>query len=269
LRTGRRSCSRPWGSDPDRALDDATVRIPEGLLVTMRNARSVTVLTGSGISAESGVPTFREAQTGLWARFNPEELATPEAYKRDPRLVWEWYSWRRELVNNAAPNPGHVALAELERNVPSFALITQNVDGLHRQAGSQNVVELHGNIRRSKCSREEVLVEPREDDAGIPPSCPRCGAFLRPDVVWFGEMLPSNALAEAFDAARTCDLFLSVGTSSLVQPAASLPFEALRSGTMVVEVNPNDTPLTGHAEYVLHGRAGEVLPALVKAAYNK
>jgi NAD-dependent protein deacetylase/lipoamidase len=242
------------------------IHIPESLVATLRSARSVAVLTGSGISAESGVPTFREAQTGLWARFDPEELATPEAFARDPRLVWEWYAWRRELVEKAAPNPGHEALVELERRVPSFTLITQNVDGLHRRAGSRNVVELHGNIRRSKCSREGVVVEPREDDTGIPPSCPRCGALLRPDVVWFGETLPAGAFAEAFDAARGCDLFFSVGTSGLVQPAASLPFEALRHGAVVVEINPNETPLTWHASYALRGLAGEVLPALVKTA---
>ena len=241
------------------------VYIPEGLVATLRSAGSVAVLTGSGISAESGVPTFREAQTGLWARFDPEQLATPEAFARDPRLVWEWCTWRRELVQKAAPNPGHEALAELERHVPSFALITQNVDGLHRRAGSRNVIELHGNIRRSKCSREGIIVEPHEDDTGVPPSCPRCGAHLRPDVVWFGETLPAGAFAEAFDAARDCNLFLSVGTSGLVQPAASLPFEALRRGAVVVEVNPNDTPLTRHASYALRGLAGEVLPDLVES----
>lgn len=249
-------------------MNGPDVSIPESLVAVLRDARSVAVLTGSGISAESGIPTFREAQTGLWARFDPEELATPEAFERDPRLVWEWYAWRRELVDAAAPNPGHEALAELERRVASFALITQNVDGLHRRAGSQNVIELHGNIRRSKCSREGVVVEPREEDQGVPPSCPRCGALLRPDVVWFGEALPISALAEAFDMARGCDLFISVGTSGLVQPAASLAFEALSSGALVVEINPNDTPLTRHVEYALRGLAGELLPALVRAAYG-
>ncbi len=239
------------------------VSIPEGLATALRDARSVTVLTGSGVSAESGVPTFREAQTGLWARFDPEELATPEAFERDPRLVWEWYSWRRELVEKAVPNPGHEALAELERCTPSFVLVTQNVDGLHRQAGSQKVVELHGNIRRSKCSREGIVVEPRKDDTGIPPSCSRCGALLRPDVVWFGEALPAGALEEAYDAAQNCDLFISAGTSGVVQPAASLPFEALRGGAVLVEVNPDETPLTRHVHYALRGKAGEVLPALV------
>jgi NAD-dependent deacetylase len=249
-------------------VDTPATRIPESLVEKLRNAQSVAVLTGSGISAESGVPTFRDAQTGLWASYDPMDLATPEACQRDPRLVWEWYAWRRELVEGASPNPGHEALAELERRVPEFVLITQNVDGLHRQAGSQRVIELHGNIMRSKCSREGVILEPREEDRNIPPTCPRCDAPLRPDVVWFGEMLSREALEEAFEVARNCDLFFSIGTSSLVQPAASLPFEALREGVAVVEVNPDETPLTRHAEYALRGGAGEVLPALVRAPYG-
>ena len=242
--------------------------IPESLVETLHNAQSIAVLTGSGISAESGVPTFRDAQTGLWARYDPMDLATPEAFARDPRLVWEWYAWRRGLVEGAAPNSGHEALAQLERHVPEFVLITQNVDGLHRRAGSQRIIELHGNIMRSKCSLEAVILEPGEDDRDVPPSCPRCGASLRPDVVWFGEMLPQEALEEAFESAQNCDLFFSIGTSSLVQPAASLPFEALRSAIAVVEINLDETPLSRHAEYALRGRVGEVLPALVRAAYG-
>ncbi len=244
------------------------MEIPQSLVTALRGAQKVAVLTGSGISAESGVPTFRDAQTGLWARYDPVELATPEAFERDPRLVWEWYTWRRELVGKAAPNPGHGALAELESRVPDFVLLTQNVDGLHRRAGSQSVIELHGNIMRSKCSVEGVLVEPCEDDTGLPPSCTGCDAFLRPDVVWFGEALPAGAIEEAFDAARECEVFFSIGTSGLVQPAASLAFEALRYEAVVVEVNPNETPLTRHAGYALRGRAGEVLPALMQAAYG-
>ena len=242
--------------------------IPESLVTTLRSAQKVAVLTGSGISAESGVPTFRNAQTGLWARYDPVELATPEAFERDPRLVWEWYAWRRELVGKAAPNPGHEALAKLESRVPDFVLVTQNVDGLHRRAGSQNVTELHGNIMRSKCSVENVLAEPREGDAGVPPSCPSCGAFLRPDVVWFGEALPAGAIEDAFDAARECDVFFTIATSGLVQPAASLAFEALRYEAVVVEVNPDETPLTRHTQYALRSRAGELLPALVRATYD-
>jgi NAD-dependent deacetylase len=253
---------------PENTVTTPTTDVPESLVTMLRSTQKVAVLTGSGISAESGVPTFRDAQTGLWARYDSAELATPEAFERDPRLVWEWYAWRRELVGKAVPNPGHEALAEFERRVPDFVLFTQNVDGFHRQAGSQNVTELHGNIMRSKCSVEGELVEPREDDPEVPPSCPSCGAFLRPDVVWFGEALQAGAIEEAFDAARECDVFFSIGTSGLVQPAASLAFEAQRHGAVVVEVNPDDTPLTRNAEYALRGRAGEVLPTLVWAAYS-
>jgi NAD-dependent deacetylase len=253
---------------PEDPVETAATDVPESLVATLRSAQKVALLTGSGISAESGVPTFRDAQTGLWARYDPMELATPEAFERDPRLVWEWYAWRRELVGKATPNPGHEALAKLESRVPDFVLLTQNVDGLHRRAGSQNVVELHGNIMRSKCSIEGVLAEPREDDTGVPPACPGCGAFLRPDVVWFGEVLQAGAIERAFDAARGCEVFFSIGTSGLVQPAASLAFEALQHGSVVVEVNPDDTLLTRHAEYALRGRAGDVLPALMRAAYD-
>jgi NAD-dependent deacetylase len=233
----------------------------------LRSANRAVVLTGAGISAESGVPTFRDAQTGLWARYAPEDLATPQAFAQDPRLVWEWYAWRRELVAQAAPNPGHQALVILEEKLPSFTLITQNVDGLHVQAGSRNVIELHGNIQRTKCFREETLVESWEDTGSIPPLCPRCGAFLRPDVVWFGEMLPPEALNASLEAAENCDIFFSIGTSGLVQPAASLPYLALRKDIPVVEINPAATPLSSSAAYLLPGPAGVILPQLVKAAW--
>jgi NAD-dependent deacetylase len=237
--------------------------LPSGLIEALRGAERVVALTGSGISAESGVPTFREAQTGLWERYDPQDLATPEAFARDPRLVWEWYQWRRKLVAEAEPNPGHRALAELERRIPEFTLVTQNVDGLHTRAGSRRVVELHGNILRSKCSLEDEVVQPEERDDSVPPHCPHCGAFLRPDVVWFGEILPPGAFEAASEAARGCDLFLSIGTSSLVYPAAALPYEALENGATLVEVNPSETPLSPHADYALRGRAGEVLPELL------
>jgi NAD-dependent deacetylase len=238
--------------------------LPPALIVALRDAHSVVALTGSGVSAESGVPTFREAQSGLWERYDPQELATPEAFDRDPRLVWEWYEWRRKLVSEAEPNPGHLALAELERRTPNFTLITQNVDGLHQRAGSRAVIELHGNILRSKCSREGVMAEPEDHDEDMPPRCPRCGANLRPDVVWFGEMLPPGALHAASEAARGCDLFLSVGTSSLVYPAAALPYEALETGATLVEVNPSETPLTQYATFALQSRAGDALPNLLR-----
>jgi NAD-dependent deacetylase len=227
----------------------------------------VVALTGSGISAESGVPTFRDAQTGLWSRYVPEELATPEAFARDPELVWKWYAWRRGLVEGAKPNAGHEALADLERRAPVFSLVTQNVDGLHQEAGSSNVVELHGNIRRNRCPAENIIVEVGEMDQ-LPPLCPNCGSPLRPDVVWFGEALPAKGLRVASEAARSCHIFLSVGTSGLVYPAASLPYEALERGSIVVEVNPDPTPLSAQADFSLRGRAGEVLPRLVRAAFG-
>lgn len=237
------------------------------MVEALRGARNVFVLTGSGISAESGVPTFRDAQTGLWAKYDPQELATPDAFARDPELVWKWYAWRRELVEGAGYNAGHAALTELERSVPGFSLVTQNVDGLHQEAGSENVVELHGSIRRSRCSAEGVIVEPGETDE-VPPLCPNCGAPLRPDVVWFGEALPVAELRAASEAVRSCNFFLSVGTSGLVYPAASLPYEALENGATVVEVNPDRTSLSAHAGFSLRGDAGVVLPALVGAAFD-
>lgn len=229
----------------------------------LQKARSVAVLTGSGVSVESGVPTFRDAQTGLWENYDPMELATPEAFARNPKLVWEWYEWRRTLIGEAEPNPAHEALAELEERIPDFTLITQNVDGLHREAGSENVLELHGNIRRTVCSKERAIVEPDDFGEGTPPRCPNCGSFLRPDVVWFGETLPVAAMEAASEAAGNCQIFISAGTSSVVYPAASLPYEAMENGSLVIEVNPHDTPLSGRADFVLQGSAGEILPALL------
>jgi NAD-dependent deacetylase len=236
---------------------------PRDLISALRSSSGTVVLTGSGISAESGVPTFREAQTGLWERFDPQELATPEAFERNPGLVWDWYAWRRKLVAQAAPNPGHVALAEMQDLEQNFTLVTQNVDGLHQRAGSLDVIELHGNILRTRCSVEGVEVDEQEE-SGSPPVCPTCGAPLRPDVVWFGEMLPPGALDAASRAARGADVFLSVGTSSLVYPAAALPHEALASGATLVEINPEETPLTPHVDYALRGPAGDVLPRLIR-----
>ena len=234
------------------------------LIESLRAASRVAVLTGAGVSAESGVPTFRDAQTGLWAKYSPEELATPGAFLRDPKLVWEWYQWRRELVAKAEPNAGHFALAELERRIEHFTLITQNVDSLHREAGSTNIVELHGNLTRTRCFDCRAQAEKWSDEE-IPPRCEKCGGRLRPDVVWFGEPLPPDAMATAIDASARCDVFLCVGTSALVQPAASLPFEALRAKACVVEINPQPTPLTPYATHVVAAPAGEALPALLAA----
>lgn len=243
------------------------ILIPAELRLALKSARHVAVLTGAGTSAESGVPTFREAQSGLWAKYDPQQLATPEAFRRNPGLVWDWYSWRRSLVAEARPNPGHYALVHMSKLVPEFNLITQNVDGLHQQAGNQVVIELHGNIMRTKCSDCGTVVKRYDDTEPRLPRCAACRSFLRPDVVWFGENLPQEALSRAYAAARQCDIFLSIGTSSVVHPAASLPVEALRRGVLTVEVNPERTPLTSSMTFVLAGPSGTVLPKLVSSTW--
>ncbi len=243
------------------------INLPSDLIELLRAANYVAVLTGAGISAESGIPTFREAQTGLWAQYDPQELATTDAFVRNPKLVWEWYAWRRELVAKAKPNPGHVALAEMARHVARFDLITQNVDGLHQSAGSTNVIELHGNLHRTKCFREEIIIDEWADTGEVPPRCPRCGDRLRPDVVWFGEVLPSAALHAASQAATECDVFFSIGTSGLVEPAASLARVAMQHGAKLIEINPVATPLTALVTYALQAPSGQVLPALVRATW--
>jgi NAD-dependent deacetylase len=230
----------------------------------LSRAQRVVALTGAGVSKDSGLPTFREAQTGLWARYSPEALATPEAFARDPALVWRWYAWRRELVARAEPNAGHHALAAMQRAGPRFTLVTQNVDGLHRRAGSTGVLELHGDITRIRCSRCDRL-EP-EPGGGEPPCCAACGAHLRPDVVWFGEMLPAQALEAAAAAASGCDVFLSVGTSGLVYPAAGLVNLAARAGAVVAFINPDAGGLPAGAVH-LAGGASHALPALLRAAF--
>lgn len=235
----------------------------------LRQASRVVVLTGAGVSAESGVPTFRDAQTGLWEQYRAEDLASPDAFRRNPRLVWDWYAWRRELVCQAQPNAGHYALAELERIIPEFTLITQNVDSLHHRAGSHNVIELHGNIARIICADERVIIESWDDSGEEPPRCPHCGGLLRPDVVWFGEPLPKSALARAMAASRECEVFLVVGTSSQVYPAAELPYYALESGAVVIEINPTTTSLSTRCTATIQGPSGTVLPELLNAVTSQ
>jgi len=229
------------------------------------SARRVAVLTGAGISAESGIPTFRDAQTGLWAKFDPMQLASEEGYRADPALVWRWYAWRREMVSRAQPNEGHFALARAAKRFDAFDLITQNVDGLHARAGSTALIELHGNIMRTVCLERcgYTEEEPARLPVGEPPHCPRCGNWLRPGVVWFGEMLDPADLDASEQAAAACDLMLVVGTSGLVYPAAGLPAEARRAGGRVIIVNPHPTELDGQADSVLRGPAAEVLPSLL------
>jgi len=235
------------------------------VLSWMRDAERIVVLTGAGVSAESGVPVFRGAG-GLWRQFRPEDLATPEAFARQPALVWEWYLWRREKIAAAQPNAGHYAIAAIERDRAGVTLLTQNVDGLHERAGSACPLELHGSVWRVRCQRGCGVSEC--DESSSPPrqtlTC-RCGAWLRPDVVWFGEPLNPDVLEAATDAIEAADLVLVVGTSSVVYPVAALPHLARRRAARVVEINVDETPLTAHADAVLRGTAGQVLPGLAEA----
>lgn len=238
----------------------------QSLISTLKSAQRVVALTGAGVSAESGIPTFRDAQTGLWAKYDPTQLATVGAFERDPKLVWEWYEWRRALRRDTQPNAGHYALAAMARLFPHFIIITQNIDGLHQAAGSPDVIELHGNLQRNKCSRENIVIaraDARPAANGLL-VCPHCGAYLRPDVVWFGETLPRDALERAFAAATRCDAFFAIGTSGRVEPAASLPRYAKRAGARFIEINPDATPLSAIADFVLRGKSGEVLPKIVR-----
>ena len=239
-------------------MDSATVAIGERL----KRARSVVVLTGAGVSAESGIPTFRGPE-GLWQQYKPEDLATPEAFQRDPRLVWQWYDWRRQKIAHASPNPAHHALVQIERIVPEFTLVTQNIDGLHRLAGSQRLIELHGCIWRVRCQAEKTVRENGEVPLRIIPPLCDCGSLLRPDVVWFGEPLPVETQVQAFAAAESADVFLTVGTSALVQPAASLPIVARERGAFVVEINPTSTAITPFVDSYLQGQAGVLLPKVL------
>lgn len=224
-------------------------------------ARSIAVMTGAGISAESGVPTFR-GSGGLWRNFRAEDLATPEAFERDPRLVWEWYDWRRQQIAAAKPNLAHYALVTLEKRAPEFTLVTQNVDGLHAAAGSRNLLEIHGSIWRTRCLSCHEVRDSRGPLGRVPPRC-ACEGLLRPDVVWFGEALPFEAMKRAFRAVEECDVMLVVGTSGVVQPAASLGEMALRRGAAVIEVNVEPTATSPSATLFLQGKAGEILPRLV------
>lgn len=228
----------------------------------LSGARNVAVLTGAGVSAESGVPTFR-GDGGLWKEYRAEELARPEAFSRHPELIWEFYNWRRELVGNCEPNSAHLALAALERQVPEMLLVTQNVDGLHQLAGSKNVLELHGSLWRTRCT---VCTYDEEDRSSLPslPICPQCNNLLRPGVVWFGEQLPAGILSQALDTIGKVDVMLVAGTSSLVQPAASLAHVAKRAGAVTIEVNLEPTHNTGFMDFALHGKAGEILPELIE-----
>jgi NAD-dependent deacetylase len=239
------------------APDDAIASLARRIAAASR----LTVLTGAGVSAASGVPTFR-GPGGLWRNFRPEALATPEAFDRDPRLVWEWYAWRRELVRKASPNRAHEVLAVWSRRIRGFRLVTQNVDGLHERAGTENVVRFHGSLWEVAC-RDRCAGAPgawRHEEAfpELPPRCPHCGGLLRPGVVWFGEPIPAAAL-EAAEEAVDCDVCLAVGTSAVVHPAAGLLAAARARGAFTAEINPEATPATGAVTLAISGRAEEVL----------
>ncbi|MBC7840328.1 MAG: NAD-dependent deacylase [Nitrospiraceae bacterium] len=228
----------------------------------LASARNVTVLTGAGISADSGVPTFRGAD-GLWRNFRAQDLATPEAFERDPRLVWEWYNWRRELIATKQPNPAHIALVELEcRMRETFWLITQNVDGLHRTAGSQRLSEIHGNIWKVRCTGCDVISDNREVPLPILPTCRLCQALLRPHIVWFGESLREEDLRRCDQAIQGCDLFLVIGTSGVVYPAAGFAAVAKEVGALVIEINLESTPQSDLVDLSLQGRAKDIVPLL-------
>lgn len=230
-------------------------------------ARSVCVSTGAGMSKESGIETFRDDETGLWTKFNAEELATPEGFRRDPEKVWAWYRWRRQKLLEIGPHEGHRLLAEWEQRVSDFTLVTQNIDGLHERAGSKNIVELHGRLDMARCTFCDYEVQGLED-LGPDPSCPVCMKRLRPAVVWFGEPLPAGAIEAAFNAAQRCNVFLVIGTSGVVQPAASLADAARALGAVVIEVNPNRTELSHLANVIVRGGCREALTA-IDAAWRR
>jgi NAD-dependent deacetylase len=245
------------------------MNFPPELIRFLKQATRVVALTGAGVSQESGLRTFRDAQAGLWAQYRPEDLATPTAFARTPKLVWDWYAHRRQAARGAHPNAGHYALVEMEKKIPEFTLITQNVDGLHRMAGSKNILELHGNILNVRCSECGTFAETWDEDLKSVPRCEKCNALLRPDVVWFEESLPREQLDAAVSATRTCQLFFSVGTSGVVQPAAALAHAAKAEGAVVIEINADPTPLTSKVDFAFHGKSGEILPGLVKAVWGK
>lgn len=252
-------------ASPDSSPDFAQVR------AWLQAAQHVAVLTGAGMSAESGIPTFRDAQTGLWARFNPAELATEEGFRAQPELVWNWYAERRAAMAQVEPNAGHYAIAAYQQRHPGrLTVITQNVDGLHQKAGSTDALTLHGNIFQDRwldlcfhARHSGRVCAPERAQADSPPRCPDCGNMLRPDVVWFGEMLPPDTLHAAEQAAQRCDLMLVVGTSGEVYPAAGLAHQARRAGAKVVVVNPHASELDGVAHRVLRGTAAQTLPSLL------
>jgi NAD-dependent deacetylase len=252
---------------------------PTKLIETLQTCQHLTVLTGAGVSAESGIPTFRDALTGFWANYDPASLASEMGFLADPAFVWGWYEWRRQRVLQALPNPAHIALADLATKIPKLTLITQNVDDLHEWAGSTEVIHLHGSLHQPRCiSCEEPYVLPETQDPDnpmplteqriAPPRCPCCNGTIRPGVVWFGEALPVAAWEQALAASLACDLFLLVGTSGAIWPAANLPYKASQKNTPVIQINAESTDFDLVATYNLTGKAGVILPRLYAAAFG-
>lgn len=251
--------------------------LPPALIQTLTRAKRIVTLTGAGISAESGLPTFRDKLTGLWTNYNPAQLATSEAFLREPDLVWGWYKWRESQMLAAKPNAGHYALAKMETQFPRFDLLTQNVDNLHERAGSASPFHLHGELTKPRCfdcGTLNAILPPMispEPEGGRrinPPKCTQCGGLIRPGVVWFGEPLPEATFDAAVTLADACDVFLCVGTSSLVHPAAELPISAKRNGAILCIINIEKTPLDRHSEFVLRGSTSSILPLIVNAMYR-
>lgn len=263
--------SIPYQDKTQDVRDNMKVNLPE----LIRCSKSLAVFTGAGVSAESGISTFRDDLTGLWETYDPEAMATPAAFRRDPSLVWGWYEWRRLQVLKAQPNRAHLAIAELGMRMPNLSLITQNVDDLHERAGSTGVIHLHGSLHESRCFACNRAITSRGSELEAracggrlePPRCERCNGRARPGVVWFGEALPEQATRLAMDAARRCDCLLSIGTSGVVMPAAYIPKLALKSGATVIHINVQPVELSAANEYSLVGAAGELLPALVRQIF--
>ncbi|GGL94061.1 NAD-dependent protein deacylase 1 [Pseudomonas asuensis] len=249
--------------------------IDEALSQRIRTARHIVFFTGAGVSAESGIPTFRDAQTGLWAQFDASELATPEAFQADPALVWGWYEWRRMKVLQAQPNPAHFAIARLTQRFPHATVITQNVDDLHERAGHSNILHLHGSLHQPRCFTcgvgysfdNEIPVEPDYGRRVEPPRCARCDGLIRPGVVWFGESLPAQTLQQAFDAAAQCDVLFSIGTSGVVYPAAQMPHIARDANAAIVHINPQPVSGIYSDDWMLIGAAGDLLPKLEREVF--
>ncbi|MCE1248883.1 MAG: NAD-dependent deacylase [Firmicutes bacterium] len=229
----------------------------------LKETLSVAVLTGAGVSAESNIPTYRDAD-GLWNQFQAQDLATLEAFSKNPATVWEWYSYRQQLMLKCEPNPGHKIFVEMEKYFPEFTLITQNIDGLHQRAGSKDVVELHGNVMKARCMKEEEKVFDFIAGDNYLPKCEDCGSLIRPHVVWFGEMLDSEVIGKATSAAANCEVFIMSGTSAVVYPAAGLPLIAIRNGAKLIEINLEETPVSDYAEISIRGKSGEILPEIWK-----